>query len=122
MKKTLRVCDICGKDITGADIIYNFKKYENSYVNYEDFEWNKWDKLDMCEDCFKALQEFIKTRKLLFVPIKEINELPNPSDGIPACCRSCPNHTINGGSGICNCSLPYLCTTGSTSSNLVTNN
>lgn len=25
---------------------------------------------------------------------------------VPIACRSCPNHPSNGGSGICNCSLP----------------
>ena len=27
---------------------------------------------------------------------------------IPACCVNCSNHPSNGGSGICNCSAPYL--------------
>ena len=26
---------------------------------------------------------------------------------IPNCCRGCPNHPQNGGSGICCCSAPY---------------
>lgn len=29
-------------------------------------------------------------------------------DNIPDCCKGCPNHPNNGGSGICNCTLPYL--------------
>ena len=56
-------CDICGKDITNEDIRYKFKQYENSYVNYEDFEFNKWSRLDMCEECYKQLQGFV-TRNL----------------------------------------------------------
>ena len=27
---------------------------------------------------------------------------------IPSCCRNCPNHPSNGGSGICHCTLPYM--------------
>lgn len=33
-------------------------------------------------------------------------------DYIPAACRECSNHPINGGSGICNCTLgvaPIIC-------------
>ena len=37
---------------------------------------------------------------------------PYPTDGIPAACRSCPNHPSNGGSGICHCIIgtqPIMC-------------
>ena len=34
--------------------------------------------------------------------------------GVPECCRHCTNHPMNGGSGICCCTLPYMTTTGST--------
>ena len=27
---------------------------------------------------------------------------------IPDCCKDCSNHPSNGGSGICNCALPYM--------------
>ena len=27
---------------------------------------------------------------------------------VPECCRNCSNHPSNGGSGICNCTLPYM--------------
>lgn len=27
---------------------------------------------------------------------------------IPNCCKACPTHPSNGGSGICNCTAPYL--------------
>lgn len=33
---------------------------------------------------------------------------------IPDCCKNCPNHTSNGGSGICACALPYLTYSGTT--------
>ena len=44
MKLKIIKCDICGKDITNEDIRYKFKQYENSYVNYEDFEFQKWSR------------------------------------------------------------------------------
>lgn len=30
------------------------------------------------------------------------------NDPTPECCKLCPNHPSNGGSGICNCVLPYM--------------
>lgn len=58
MKRKIRICDICGADISGVDIRYKFKGYENSYVNYDDFGFQKWSKLDMCEECFQKFQAF----------------------------------------------------------------
>lgn len=63
MKKTIVQCDICGKDITCDDVRFKFKKYENTYVNYDDFEWQKWDKLDMCSVCYRLFLEFIKIER-----------------------------------------------------------
>ena len=37
---------------------------------------------------------------------------PPVEDSIPACCRGCSNHPRNGGSGICNCTLPYMTSSG----------
>ena len=59
MKLKIIKCDVCGKDITNEDIRYKFKQYENSYANYEDFDFTKWSKLDMCEECFLKFQGFI---------------------------------------------------------------
>lgn len=36
---------------------------------------------------------------------------------IPACCVNCPTNPSNGGSGNCNCTLPYLNQTTGTTSN-----
>lgn len=50
------------------------------------------------------------------VPISPISPFPNYTppmeihpnyDSTPKCCRNCPNHPSNGGSGFCNCTLPY---------------
>ena len=60
MKLKIIKCDTCGKDITNEDIRYKFKQYENSYVNYEDFDFTKWSKLDMCEECYCKFLSFIK--------------------------------------------------------------
>lgn len=47
-------CDICNEDISSADVKYKFKRYENSYANYADFEFIKWSKLDMCENVMQS--------------------------------------------------------------------
>lgn len=42
------------------------------------------------------------------------------NSSIPQCCVACPNHPSNGGSGICNCVLPYTSILqGSTQYNIV---
>lgn len=63
MKYKIRVCDVCKKRITDADIKYKFKMYENSYCNYDDFEFNKRSKLDMCEDCYNSFIEFVHLKQ-----------------------------------------------------------
>lgn len=63
MKVKMIKCDICDKDITHEDIRYKFKQYENSYVNYDDFEFQKWSRLDMCEDCYKRFIEFVNNER-----------------------------------------------------------
>lgn len=57
------ICDICKKDITCDDIRFKFKKYENSYVNYDDFEFFKWNKMDVCKDCYEGFVEYICKKK-----------------------------------------------------------
>lgn len=63
MRYKIEVCDVCGKDITGEDIKYKFKRYENSYANSDCFEFNKWTKLDMCKNCYKKFFEFVNERR-----------------------------------------------------------
>ena len=41
-------------------------------------------------------------------------------DNVPKCCRYCSNHPSNGGSGICNCVLPYMTQTGYLTSTVMT--
>ena len=61
MKRRIIDCDICGKDITNEDTRYKFKKYEETYANYDDFEYKKWNKLDMCNDCFYKFIAFVNS-------------------------------------------------------------
>ena len=42
--------------------------------------------------------------KSLFGDEFKLNDL----NDIPNCCKRCPNHPSNGGSGLCNCTLPYF--------------
>lgn len=62
MKVKKILCDICGRTIPYGDTRYKFKKFENTYVNYDDFEFKKWSKLDMCEKCYCKFLYFVKER------------------------------------------------------------
>ncbi len=62
MKRKVITCDICGNVITADDVRFKFKKYENTYVNYDDFEFKKWRKLDMCQRCFDDFSRYIQQR------------------------------------------------------------
>ena len=41
-------------------------------------------------------------------PLPRIDWTEDLIGNIPQCCLTCPNHPSNGGSGICNCVLPYM--------------
>lgn len=41
-------------------------------------------------------------------PLPRIDWTEDRIGNIPQCCLTCPNHPINGGSGICNCVSPYM--------------
>lgn len=62
--------------------------------------------------------------RIPYVPPDDDN-LVLTTEYVPKCCRGCSNHPSNGGSGICNCVLPYMTqTTGDDGSTtwIVTNN
>lgn len=70
-----------------------------------------------CPEHIEAFKEAIKALEALD-KIQEITrdalagtlspDLPyTPSVDTPNCCKNCSNHPSNGGSGICNCTLPY---------------
>ena len=41
-------------------------------------------------------------------PLPNLDWVSTSNNSIPDCCKPCPNHPSNGGSGICNCVLPYM--------------
>ncbi len=45
------------------------------------------------------------------LPLPKVDWVKDQVFNIPDCCVNCPNHPVNGGSGICNCALPYMSTT-----------
>ena len=48
-----------------------------------------------------------KTVPINYQPLQPFYDSP-AFDHIPNCCKACPNHPSNGGSGICNCTAPYF--------------
>ena len=44
-------------------------------------------------------------------PEPYIHPFVTDESSIPDCCKRCSNHPSNGGSGICNCVLPYVTAT-----------
>lgn len=44
-------------------------------------------------------------------PLPKVDWVKDQVFNIPDCCVNCPNHPTNGGSGVCNCVLPYMNTT-----------
>lgn len=60
-------------------------------------------KLIVSEDVVK-LKPYMPLNGLQTDPMELSQCIPN----IPIPCRGCSNHPSNGGSGICNCTLPYF--------------
>ena len=80
-------------------------------------------KYDQCEHrlecgaCIKAgklcphLPQIVNTEQQppCIEPLPLVEWSENVSNDLtPECCKFCPNHPANGGSGICNCVLPYM--------------
>lgn len=55
------------------------------------------------------LEEFMQKTQQTFEQL-EFPGWSTPSF-IPKGCEKCPNHPSNGGSGLCNCVIPYMTTT-----------
>lgn len=66
-------------------------------------------KMDTCEGCQRyCVKEQEKNN--IFLPTYPFH-LPNTYVYTPyeyECCKGCSNNPVNGGSGICNCTLPYF--------------
>ena len=55
-------------------------------------------------------------------PLPRIDWTEDLIGNIPQCCLTCPNHPSNGGSGICNCVLPYMSSSSTGGSYSIINN
>ena len=56
-------------------------------------------------DLFSSYFSDKEIEKIIEDAKRNAREFLNQSDSIPESCRYCPNHPINGGSGICHCIL-----------------
>ena len=66
-----------------------------------------------CPDCTLQCDSCIGCPRVRDLPSNNVETLPNEVSlldyiNAPDCCKNCPNHPSNGGSGICHCTLPYL--------------
>lgn len=57
MKRTIRSCDTCGKEITKGETRYKFKEYGSLYTYFGDTDY--CNKLDMCQCCYDKLIKFV---------------------------------------------------------------
>ena len=58
MKKTARLCDVCGEEIRWFDSRYKFKSYCVSLFEGEEIKCR-----DMCSDCFFSFKNFVKQKR-----------------------------------------------------------
>lgn len=68
-----------------------------------------------CDWMFVEKQDNNVIRIPYVPPEQEESYLAESFQIMPECCRNCSNHPRNGGSGICNCVLPYMTQTGDSS-------
>lgn len=110
----------CTIDNTG-DIDLLYKLAGNFLEDIIDGKYNK-EKPDyekMYNDLLKAYKAAFENFMPDFSPIEanKDNTYTNykelfADDSFPDVCKGCTNNPVNGGSGICCCSLPYMTTTG----------
>jgi len=64
---------------------------------------------DSCKGCPRVLERN-KDTKIEHIPPYFPDSIiwPKNTSGVPNCCKSCSNHPINGGTGICNCTAPLF--------------
>lgn len=67
MTKTVRVCDICNREIDDCFKFYRFKVQSLTFVTYANC--NDWrpdiKKFDICEDCMAEIALRIKSKEKL---------------------------------------------------------
>ena len=72
---------------------------------------------DLCPDCQAELENWLQIKndyqsnQIIHIPKYFPDSITWDDDSIPSCCKNCSNHPSNGGSGICNCTLPLMTTT-----------
>lgn len=57
MKRTIRICDVCGKELYRGERRYKVKEYRNMYTYFGDQEY--CNKLDMRARCYNKLIRFV---------------------------------------------------------------
>jgi len=63
---------------------------------------------DTCEGCPRTLNRDSNITIKHIPPYFPDSVTWDNKSSIPSCCRNCYNHPINGGEGICNCTLPLF--------------
>ena len=95
-------CYKCGEEIG------DFNMNEIFTVRVEPPEVRAWtDEAEagtyiLCRNCVQKLNKWINKKDdfIRYAPQPDLETL-----SIPDACQSCSNHPLNGGSGICNCTL-----------------
>lgn len=100
--RIIEVCPECGADIIDV-VLTTYPPRQKKVCSKCDWYWE---------------EEPEEVVRVPFVPPEKRETITMPGwrdDGdeymfgwIPECCRNCSNHPSNGGSGICNCTLPYI--------------
>lgn len=65
--------------------------------------------LDTCNGCQRYCSK--EKENNIYPTYPQPLKLPDTYVNIPyeyECCKDCPNNPVNGGSGICSCTLPYF--------------
>jgi hypothetical protein len=75
---------------------------KEEYQEFDDFIVNNYP----TEKDYIELEQFILGLSYFNPDVVNIPSCWIPE--IPLCCKDCLNHPINGGTGICNCTLPSL--------------
>lgn len=98
--------------------------YKNRFMNLVMKAWAEGKKnaeYERVEVLGSEIGEFIKKKieeslppriNIDYSPIAKLTTTECCDNDIPASCRNCPNHPINGGSGICHCingTQPIMC-------------
>ena len=103
--RIIETCPVCGSDL-----------YDEVIDVYPPIQRK------ICSKCGWSLAG--RNEEVVRIPFKPQNSswCEATYDPVPPCCRHCSNHPCNGGSGICNCTLPYMTYTGGNGTIVYTTN